>query len=130
MIYIRWAVFLLYSSAFDTFVPLLIANSRPYLWSVALSGVLFAACVASDWQELRKSLELRGKVHRRQLFHPHVVTFFWLCLIFFLYDPTLKPKLARIGLGSVWILSLAIFFCWLFNSPWWRARRMTNGPRR
>ncbi len=126
MRYMPWVVLLLYLVALDTFVPLVIARGRPYLWWVVLTALLFVACLASAWEEFRQSPGLHGKVRRRQLLLHHVVAFFLLGLTLFLYDPTLRPKLGRMGLGFVWILSLVFFFCWLFGSAWWRARGMDH----
>jgi|GEM_PF-5999880 hypothetical protein len=83
----------------DTVVPFLRVRNLAYLWWLLLLLLIWGAYKTSSGGSRADRFD--------------IITFVLLGVTVFLYDPTLQPALARVGLEKLWIASGCVLAIWI-----------------
>lgn len=121
-----WLPVVAYFVCLETLVPFLRRRELEYLWWIALLLIIY--CMYVLWTHPKLLSEAGIGPSSRRLFVKST-DYILGGMTMFLYDPTIKPHLAAIGLSWLWLVSLGILLAWLLVDAVRTSKRTKQLPR-
>ena len=106
--FVTWLPALGYLVCLETLAPFLAARRLAPIWWLCLVALLCSMYALWTHPKL-----MTANVVASQRVLVKKTDYVLLGLMIFLYDPTIRPHLAKIGLSWLWLVALVTFFAWV-----------------